>query len=152
MEMKYTAFCGVSGMTHSQSVKVRPQVFTAKCSEPQVESREAGMEEVVQRFFHDHEQKSDIRPVGRKRLQHKSNPKGKRKTQMVNQGKVGKQFPSRKKREGCVDYPERSHGRPSPKSLKTVMVGSVETRFTMRSQLRSQQVKPILKDLMFVQC
>ena len=38
---------GVSGMTHSQSVKVRPQVVTAKCSEPQVESREAGMEEVV---------------------------------------------------------------------------------------------------------
>ena len=37
---------------------------------------------------------------------------------MVNQGKVGKQFPSGKKREGCVDYPERSHGRLSPKSLK----------------------------------
>ena len=40
------AFSCVSGMTHSQSVKVRPQVVTAKCSEPQVESREAGMEEV----------------------------------------------------------------------------------------------------------
>ena len=40
-------FNSVSGMTHSQSVKVRPQVVTAKCSEPQVESREAGMEEVV---------------------------------------------------------------------------------------------------------
>ena len=40
-------FSGVSGMTHSQSVKVCPQVVTAKCSEPQVESREAGMEEEV---------------------------------------------------------------------------------------------------------
>jgi hypothetical protein len=38
---------GVSGMTHSQPVKVRSQVFTAKCSEPQVESREAGTEAVV---------------------------------------------------------------------------------------------------------
>ena len=35
----------VSGMTHLQLVKVQPQVFTAKCSEPQVESSNAGMKE-----------------------------------------------------------------------------------------------------------
>ena len=80
----------MSGMTHSQSVKVRPQVVTAKYSEPQVESREAGMEEVEYRFFHYHEQKSDIRPAGWKRLLNKSNPKGKRKTQTVNHGQVGR--------------------------------------------------------------
>ena len=38
-------FSGVSGMTHLQLVKVQPQVFTAKCSEPQVESSNAGMKE-----------------------------------------------------------------------------------------------------------
>jgi len=34
-------------MSHIQWVKVPPQVVTAKRSEPQTESREAGVEEVV---------------------------------------------------------------------------------------------------------
>ena len=37
----------VSGMAHILSVKVRSQVFVAKCSEPQAESREAGVKEAV---------------------------------------------------------------------------------------------------------
>ena len=38
-------FHGVSGMTRLQLVKVQPQVFTAKCSEPQVENSNVGMKE-----------------------------------------------------------------------------------------------------------
>ena len=39
------AFNGVPGMARLQLVKVQPQVSTAKCSEPQVESSNAGMKE-----------------------------------------------------------------------------------------------------------
>ena len=42
----FTSLC-VSGMAHILSVKVRPRVFVAKCSEPQAESREAGVKEAV---------------------------------------------------------------------------------------------------------
>ena len=45
LESGRVLFAGVSGMTHLQLVKVQPQVFTAKCSEPQVESSNAGMKE-----------------------------------------------------------------------------------------------------------
>jgi len=38
-------FRGVPGMAHLQLVKVQPRVFTAKCSETQVESSNAGMKE-----------------------------------------------------------------------------------------------------------
>jgi len=38
-------FDGVPGMAHLQLVKVQPRVFTAKCSETQVESSNAGMKE-----------------------------------------------------------------------------------------------------------
>ena len=40
-----SAFSGVPGMAHLQLVKVQPQVFTAKCSEPQVENSNVGMKE-----------------------------------------------------------------------------------------------------------
>ena len=40
-------FVGVPGMAHFLPVRVRSRVLVAKCSEPQVESREAGMEEAV---------------------------------------------------------------------------------------------------------
>ena len=41
---------GVSGMAHILPVKVRSRVFVAKCSEPQAESREAGVKEAVQQI------------------------------------------------------------------------------------------------------
>ena len=41
----YPSFYSVSGMTHLQLVKAQPQVFTAKCGEPQVKSSNAGMKE-----------------------------------------------------------------------------------------------------------
>ena len=42
---KCMAFYCVPGMAQLQLVKIQPQVFTAKCSEPQVENSNVGMKE-----------------------------------------------------------------------------------------------------------
>ena len=75
----------VSGMTHLQLVKVQSQVFTAKCSEPQVESSNAGMKEGASKTS-EPTNRNLIRLNGGGGYRSNRNPKGKRRhTKTVNQ-------------------------------------------------------------------
>ena len=78
-----------------QSEINRPQVFTAKCSEPQADTIKVGVKEVV------YEQKLDTRLNGGQGCYTNRSPKGKRKTKRVNQDVV--------KEIGLVNYPGRPH-------------------------------------------
>ena len=111
------SFC-VSGMTHLQLVKVQSQVFTAKCSEPQVESSNAGMKEGASKTS-EPTNRNLIRLNGGGGYRSNRNPKGKRRhTKTVNQEVV-------EERRRCV-LPREILRTVKPRRFKTDMVKPVE--------------------------
>ena len=114
-------FCCVPGMAHLQLVKVQPRVFTAKCSETQVESSNAGMKEEASKTS-EPTNRNPIRLNGGWGCNPNQSPKGKRKTKTVNWEVV-------EERRRCV-LPHRE-------ILRTVKFRHFQT----------DMVKPVEKDL-----
>ena len=108
-------------MTHLQLVKVQSQVFTAKCSEPQVESSNAGMKEGASKTS-EPTNRNLIRLNGGGGYRSNRNPKGKRRhTKTVNQEVV-------EERRRCV--------------LPREILRTVKFR-----HFQTDMVKPVEKDL-----